>query len=112
MGLKFNPTTGKLDLTGGGSGSGASAFIDLTDVPASYAGQALKMVRVNAAQTALEFVTGGSGGTVNTIVEGDNVTVDATDPANPIVSAFGGNIEGGNALSIFLASQVLNGGTA
>lgn len=26
-------------------------------------------------------------GIVETIVEGDNVTVDATDPANPIVSA-------------------------
>lgn len=30
--------------------------------------------------------TGGSG-VVETIVEGDHITVDATDPANPVVSA-------------------------
>ncbi len=30
-------------------------FLNLTDVPASYAGQALKLVRVNAGATALEF---------------------------------------------------------
>lgn len=34
---------------------GASVFTDLTDVPASYASQALKQVRVNAGETGLEF---------------------------------------------------------
>ena len=39
-------------------GGGASAFTDLTDVPASYAvGDALKYVRVNAAHNGLEFET-------------------------------------------------------
>ena len=37
--------------------SGAGAFTDLTDTPASYAGHSLKLVRVNAAETALEFAT-------------------------------------------------------
>lgn len=47
------------DATGGG---GASAFTDLTDVPSSYTSQALKVVRVNAGETALEFTTLAGGG--------------------------------------------------
>jgi hypothetical protein len=38
-------------------GGGASAFTDLTDTPASYTGQSLRLVRVNAAATGLEFFT-------------------------------------------------------
>lgn len=33
-----------------------------------------------------EWVTGGGGGTVEAVVAGDHVDVDATDPANPEVS--------------------------
>ena len=36
-------------------------FTDLLDTPASYAGEALKIYRVNAAETALEAVTPSSG---------------------------------------------------
>jgi hypothetical protein len=36
---------------------GASAFTSLTDVPASYSGQALKLLRVNSGATGLEFFT-------------------------------------------------------
>jgi hypothetical protein len=36
---------------------GTTDFLALTDTPASYAGQALKHLRVNAGQTAVEFVT-------------------------------------------------------
>lgn len=39
----------------GGSGSGASAFVDLTDVPNSYTGQGGKGVRVKADASGLEF---------------------------------------------------------
>lgn len=35
---------------------GTSAFVDLTDVPASYSGQGGKKVKVNGTETALEFV--------------------------------------------------------
>lgn len=34
-------------------------FLDLGDVPATYVGQSLKVVRVNAGETALEFAAGG-----------------------------------------------------
>ena len=40
---------------GGGGGGGASNFLALTDTPASYAGQAGKYPKVNAAADALEF---------------------------------------------------------
>ena len=52
----------------GSSSGGATTFTALTDVPSSYSTQALKGVRVNAAETGLEFFTigGGSGSfTVN-----------------------------------------------
>jgi len=51
---------GKITLTASGGGSGT--FIGLTDVPASYAGQALKVVSVNAGETALVFTTLAGGG--------------------------------------------------
>lgn len=43
------------------TGGGSSTFIGLTDVPATYTGQTLKAVRVNAGETALEFYTVGAG---------------------------------------------------
>lgn len=55
---------------GGGSGtiqklpgsSGSATFLGLTDTPDSYAGQGTKFVRVNGAETALEFATVSGGG--------------------------------------------------
>jgi len=41
---------------------GASTFISLSDVPNNYTGDALKVVRVNAGETALEFVALAGGG--------------------------------------------------
>ena len=57
--LKWNGTSWApaTDLTGG-----SGTFLGLTDTPSSYAGHASKVVRVNAAETALEFATGGGGG--------------------------------------------------
>lgn len=40
-------------------------FLALSDVPASYSGQSLKGVRVNAGETGLEFYTTGGGGSVS-----------------------------------------------
>lgn len=41
---------------------GPDSFLELSDTPNSYAGQATKVVKVNAGQTGLEFGTGGGGG--------------------------------------------------
>src|SRR6187455_1332234 len=54
-------------------------------------------------QDALDLITTGTG-TVDTIVAGTNITVDSTDPANPIVSATAGD-------SLDLAVPSTAGGT-
>lgn len=43
-------------------GSGATTFVALTDTPANYTGAAGRIVKVNAAGNALEFVPGVDGG--------------------------------------------------
>lgn len=48
-----------IDLENAGS---VTTFLALTDTPATYTGQSLKVVRVNAGETALEFVTLAGGG--------------------------------------------------
>ena len=64
----------------GGSGGGATDFIDLGDVPSSYAGAAGQFVKVNATADGLEF------GTL-TIAAGDLPSgIDATKIANGTVS--------------------------
>ena len=64
----------------GGAGGGASEFIDLTDVPSSYAGQGGKLVRVKADASGLEFYT-------LTIAAGDLPTgIDAAKIADGTVS--------------------------
>ncbi|MFO7903861.1 MAG: hypothetical protein R6U98_14450, partial [Pirellulaceae bacterium] len=39
------------------AGGGASAFLDLSDTPSSYSGQAGKYAKVNVGEDALEFDT-------------------------------------------------------
>lgn len=56
---------------GSAGASGSTTFIGLTDVPASFSGQTLKAVRVNAGETALEFYTPASAGVRGTFVNGD-----------------------------------------
>jgi hypothetical protein len=41
----------------GAGGSGVTTFAALTDTPASYVGEGLKLARVNVGETALEFVS-------------------------------------------------------
>lgn len=47
---------------------------------------------VTDARAFLAGIPAGGGGGVETIVAGDGISVDATDPANPIVSATGGGL--------------------
>ncbi len=59
------------NLVGGGSGTINSLpvrnFLGLTDTPNSYSGQSGKVVAVNGAENALEFITGGGGGSWGSI---------------------------------------------
>ena len=47
------------------SAGGASAFTGLADTPSAYTGEGEKLVRVNAGETGLEFVTAAGGGDVS-----------------------------------------------
>lgn len=69
-------------LSAAGGGGGATTFLALTDTPASYAGAAAKVVRVNAGETALEFNALSTGGFETLDVDytdGGNTTTSETD---------------------------------
>lgn len=87
------------------------SFLDLSDVPATYTGQALKVVRVNAGENGLEFATisAGSGDVVG--------PASATDSAIALFDSTTGKliknstlIYSGNILSGFLALTPTSGG--
>lgn len=70
-------------LTISASSGGATQFIQLTDVPNSYAGQAGKAVRVNAGATALEFFTATGSGTVTNVASADG-SILVTNPTTTV----------------------------
>lgn len=84
-------TSDGTDISWAPSVSGVTAFTGLSDVPASYAGQGSKFVKVNAGATALEFVTGG--------------TVSSVSGTAPVVSS-GGTTP---AISMAAATASVNG---
>ena len=63
-----------------GTVGGSTTFESLTDTPANFTGHAGKVVKVNAGETALEFVTGGAG--LNNIVEDTTPQLGGTLDAN------------------------------
>lgn len=79
-----------LQISASGGGGGSSSFIELTDTPGSYSGQAGKYVRVNSSENALEFTTAsGGGGSLTIKDEGNTVSSEATvlDFVGPNVTA-------------------------
>ncbi len=76
-----------MNISGGGDpsspGSGSGTFLELSDTPSSYDGEALRAVRANAGETALEFfdLDLGSISDVDLITDppwdGDFLTYDA-----------------------------------
>ena len=77
MGSAFNPFAG--------AGAAISTFLALTDVsPSTYVGEALKGVRVNAGETALEFfslvLSGDNSQITDVILEWNNAAVNAASP--------------------------------
>lgn len=85
---------GQVDATMINDADVSKAFIQLTDVPASYTGHSGKAVVVKATEDGLEFVTGGAGYTdeqaqdaVGTILV-DSATIDFTyTDATPEITA-------------------------
>jgi len=74
-----------------GTGAAATTFLGLTDTPASYAGQTGKVVTVNGAETALEFIAAAGGGAVATDViwdtKGDLAVATGADAAIKLAAA-------------------------
>jgi hypothetical protein len=65
-----------------GGSTGSSTFLDLTDTPSDYTGQAGKVAAVNTAEDALEFIEVEGIGTVTSVaVSGsDGIEVDSGSP--------------------------------
>jgi len=80
--LKYNGTNW---VNAADAGGGGGALDDLTDViiTAPSTGQ---VVKYNGTNWINDTDATGGGGTVDTVVAGNNIDVDSTDPANPIVS--------------------------
>jgi hypothetical protein len=51
-------------ITIASTGGGTDTFLELTDTPSSYSGQAGKLVAVNSGATALEFIPAGSAASI------------------------------------------------
>ena len=107
-----------------------ATFLDLSDTPNTYLGQAGKTVSVNVAENGLDFTTGGAGGDVagpasstdNAITRFDGITGKIIQNSTVIISDAGAvssaTIDGNNNTLTVLSSQisgaipVANGGTA
>ena len=61
------------------SGSGSSTFLELTDTPSAYTSQALKGVRVNSGEDALEFYDISAGGMENPMTTAGDIIYGGAD---------------------------------
>ena len=86
-----------------GSGSGATTFLGLTDTPASYAGASLFGVRVNAAETGLEFFAIAGGGTLQDAYDAGTGTITSDAGHGPFqflgTEAFSVTVDGNVAIA-------------
>lgn len=74
-----------------GAGGGASAFVDLTDTPANFAGANGKIVRVNSAGTAIEYSSVVNASELSTIPVSALSNVSATAPSTGDVLKWDGS---------------------
>lgn len=77
------------DTVSASGASGASNFIDLNDVPASYAGASGKYVAVKADESGLEFVDASMGGGVDNFLDLTDTPNDYTSQRGKLVAVNG-----------------------
>jgi len=92
------------------SGGGASTFTNLTDVPASYTGEAGKVVAVNGTEDGLEFVnpSAGSGGLIYSTGTRVDVKNDATEQTVLTHSVPGGSLGSHGALRVTIQARIIH----
>ena len=86
----------------GGGGGGASAFTGLSDVPASYSGQANKLVKVKADESGLEY-TSATAPTVFTGLTDAPASYTGQAGKVPVVKGDESGLEFGSPVSTYLA---------
>lgn len=100
-----------ITITGGGGG--VTKFTELTDTPASYTGQASKVVAVKVDESGLEFVAGG-GGTTPTLQEvldeGKTATFMGVGGEDISIN-MGGDDGGGEAVDFVIISKIVGDDT-
>lgn len=72
-------------LTGGPITTTGTISLATNIAPIATLGSAGQLIRVNAGGTALEYFTASAGGVTSVVGTTNRITVDSTDPANPIV---------------------------
>lgn len=97
-------TPGNPLVSTGGSG-GSTTFIGLTDVPASYTGAAKQVVRVNAAETDLEFFI--PKGSVNLTIDGSGGVIQIGD-AGCVTIPYNATITGWSIMADVAGSIVID----
>ena len=87
--INGNSILGSGDLVISGGGGGSSTFTGLTDTPSSYLSHASKVVRVNLAENALEFVSVGTAAYSNAtdFASSNHTHTNATTSAAGFMSA-------------------------
>lgn len=113
------------DPNSSGGGGGATTFVELTDTPSTYVGQAGKFAKVNAGATGLEFDTVAGGGDLlaaNNLSDVSSATTSATNlglgtlntPEFTDVTLNGGigavTLEVGQTIASIARTGVLGGG--
>ena len=86
-----------------GTVGGTTTFVGLTDTPANFTGSAGKVVKVNAGETALEFVT--SSGGLGNIVEDTTPQLGGTLDANGNTIDMGTNVLTDTNLGEFITAH-------
>lgn len=101
-GALFCDGTNVVSIATTAGGGGAAVFTDLTDVPASYSGQANKVVKVKADETGLEYST-ASAPTVFTGLTDAPASYTGQAGKVPVVNVGETALEFGNPVSTYLA---------
>jgi len=97
----------KVEVNEVGGGGGVTEFIELTDVPASYTGQASKVVAVKADESGLEFVAGGGSQDLQDTLDNGKTATFTGVGGEDISINMGGDDGGGEAVDFLIMNKTV-----